>query len=78
MLGKIFLKVSNKNNKILFVEVFGKNNMLKDSLINNVSKSLPALMYENWRKYFFFKLQSLLLRVVLLVCCVPDAALGRI
>ena len=50
MLGKIFLKVSNKNNKILFVEVFGKNNMLKDSLINNVSKSLPALMYENWRK----------------------------
>ena len=35
---KIFLEVSNKNNKILFVEVFGKNNMLKESLINNVSK----------------------------------------
>ena len=38
MLGKIFLKVSNKNNKIPFVEVFGKNNLLKESLINNVSK----------------------------------------
>ena len=60
MLGKIFLKVSNKNNKILFVEVFGKNNMLKDSLINNVSKSLPALMYENWRKYIFLNYK---------VCC---------
>ena len=72
LFGKIFLKVSNKNNKILFVEVFGKNNMLKESLINNGSKwssSHPLLacphVKKNRRKWKIKK--SLFLRAVWLV-----------